>query len=196
MNTDDVLDITSSSKYRLVNKSSEDRLNVTLIISNLNEEDDLGTYWCQGFLQDGTMLSMSNSFHLLRSSDYLDPCRNNLVIRSITSSCAWPSPVSTPTASVVSDNSSPMMTTDGLILTTYETETSIKEGQNTSTIPTGSSPGSNSVPILYIIIGIVGFLSIMCIVLGFIICFLWRRVTVKGDYLIKACYRKSNLPQQ
>lgn len=183
MNTfdDDVLDITSSSKYRLVNKSSEDRLNVTLIISYLNEEDDQGTYWCRGFLLDGTMLSMSNSFQLLRSADYVGPCPDNLALKNVMSLCAWPFAVSTPTASAVSDISSPM-TTDGLNLTTFETGTPIKEGQNVSTIPTAlpSDSESNSIPILYIIIGMVGFLSIMCIVLGFIICFLCRRVTVKG----------------
>ena len=175
-----MLDITSSSKYSLLNKSSEDRLNMTLIISNLNEHDDQGTYWCQGFLLDGTMLSMSNSFHLTRSMYYVGKCADNLVIKSAMSSCA-PFAVSTPTASAVTDTSSPM-TTDEMSTTPFETETSVNESQNVS-IPTlpSDSGSKNPIPTLYIIIGMVGFLSIMCIALAFIICFLCKRVTVKGN---------------
>ena len=163
---EDALEITNSSKYTLTKKNSEGELTVALTINDLNEDNDTGTYWCRGFLLDGTMLSSSNSLELKSSDMYLPLVCPHSTLKYSMSMCAQ-SIVTTPVVSSIS-SPQPLPTNELPFRTTHVY------------LDTTSPSELNHLPILYIIVGFVGFLIFICIVLAFIVCFLCKRVGSKG----------------
>lgn len=189
MFVEDVLHIINDTKYTLLSVSSSELLRVTLVVHNLNEENDTGTYYCRAFLQDGTVLDSPNYLELKESDAYSEgiTCPPNLVVKSSMSVCAIPYITTTPGVSTTSSPSptpSPSPTYSSTVLrpTTPShiaaTTRSVASTNATVSLPTMAT--SSPVPILYIIIGLVGFLAILCVIMGFVICLMWRKARNKG----------------
>lgn len=179
---EDVLEITNNSKYSLDKTSSEEKLSVTLTVHNLNEDNDTGTYWCRAFLLDGSMLISPFSFELKTSDMYTSfPCRVNVTIKNSVSACAR---IITPTPTTVYDVSSPLPTNMYTLLS--PTTVGSTKGITQATGPTSVyfeqtvPSGSTQLPILYIVVGLVGFLTLICVLLALVICLLCKRVRIRG----------------
>lgn len=186
MYDEDVFEITNNSKYTLESVSSLELLRVTLVVHNLNEENDTGTYYCRAFLLDGTILDSPHGFELKESSVYAEglPCSPNVALKSGMSVCAIPYIPTTPDVSTTTPSPSPIHSTTVLLPTISVTPAGIATVSTSSavTLPNVATSNSSPIPILYIIIGLVGFLATMCIVLGFVICLLCKRVRNKGNH--------------
>lgn len=177
-----VLEIANSTKYMLTEVSDMEKLSMTLIVQDLNEENDVGTYWCRAFLLDGTMLFSPNSFELKTSDMYTAAfaCPLNVPLRRSTSTCAQiigP----TPTTSTVLLESSPLptITLPSIIQNEEYTTLTVEATLTSMPIKTGPSESFQR-SILYIIIGLVGFLFLLCLVFVLTICFLCKKVKIKG----------------
>lgn len=178
---EDVLEITDNSKYTLESVASTEILRVTLTVNNLNEENDTGTYYCRAFLLDGTMLDSPNSFELKESEAYEVqpfPCSPNVALKSAMSVCARPYIPTTTEDVSTTPSPSPTYSTMVLLPTTSRTPAAGITTMPSSTmfaLPTVASSNSSPIPILYIVIGPLGFLTTMCIIMGFVICLLCKR---------------------
>ena len=185
---EDVLEITDDSKYNLDMRSNEKELIVILTVNDLNEENDTGTYWCRGFLLDGTALLSPNSFQLRTSKNwYKGPCNANVTLKNSISVCAELIN-STQTTSVSSSMSSPLpLPTNIFSLPPESGITNDIMGFTTTDdrLHTTFPPELDQLPVLYIIIGIVGFLVLICAVLAFVICLLCKKVRNKGNYTVQ-----------
>ena len=175
---EDTVEISNSSKYSLNETVRSGVLSVVLKIHDLNEDTDAGTYWCRGFLMDGRMLIPTNSFQLKSSETYLDnECRLDQILRSAMSTCARVVVSDLTTTPVVSFTN---VTSDTYTTFSAESSTTVSQFGFTTV-----SPGS-SVPVTYVVIGLIGFLCAICIMLGFVICLLCRKVRHKSRLFMNA----------
>ena len=166
--------INNSSKYILTRNHTQEKIVEWLTVRNLSQENDIGRYWCQAFLIDGTnMLSPSSLFDLRESGFYSQkPCNRYAYISSSTVKCADqidPSTTTTPTHT----------TNESISSQNYE----ITEVYTTNTpILTSIPPRLPNFDILYIIIGFFALLFIICIILLLIIILLCnKRNHTKGN---------------
>ena len=184
---DDVVEITNSSKYTLYSVASTEMLSVTLRVNNLEEETDTGAYFCRAFLIDGTMLDSPNAFELKESETYQQAfsCSPNVSLKSSMSVCAIPYVRATVGISTTTSDPSTTYSSIMLLPTNTATPAAITVGAEMSSSATTSSPSrQSSIPILYIIIGLVGFLGMMCVVLVFVICFMCKCMRKKSKFII------------
>ena len=164
---------TNNSKYTFHKISSEENLTVVLTINDLNEKNDTGYYWCRAFLLDGTMLSSTTSFELKTMDRYGElACRIDVIVKNSFSVCAIPTNLVftiTPSSPTRKATQSPASVMTNEILKTVVFSAS----DPTSTI---SPSGTHQVRVFYIIIGLVGFLILLCALLAFIVCLLCKKV--------------------
>ena len=167
----DVVEITNSSKYSLRSSDTREQLSVMLTIHNLSEDDDTGSYWCRGFLLDGRWLSSPDSFVLKTSDMYSNIVCPDVTFKNTMLTCAqvYVSPA-------ITTYSTNELTTDNIHTTEY-----LKETIDITTVATPAPPEMH---VLYIIIGMIAFLTAMCLLLAFVICLLCKRVRNKGKLLV------------
>ena len=173
---EDVLEITNSSKYTLLKKSNERELTIILTVNDLNEENDTGSYWCRAFLLDGTMLISPNSFELKTSNMYFLPCRADVIVKSSISVCAQQITSTSATTLVTSPSPHPTAS-PGFEMTDRATELFITTDYlQQTTFPSALS----HLPTLYVVVGPVGFLILVCALLALVVCFLCKKIRNKG----------------
>ena len=178
--------LTESSKYTLEPKILSNGLEIELTVNNLGAED-VGTYWCQASVEDAhgvQLLSTSESVKLEEESYFDSQFINNkctFTLRNSDIRCAsilfTPPSVTTtlPEPSVSSVASSvlyPSPTPEALI----ETASQLPTTQPLSA--TSSSPKAQlqtSSIILYAVLGLVGFLAVVCVLLTVVVVVLCRR---------------------
>lgn len=195
--------LSNSDKYVLNNHTEGLTTGVQLTVLKLTEQD-MGFYWCQGIVTDG-LLSMSNAFELLNQMGYLagTPCMG--VIRNSNVECArfslttTPPPLPTtlppPTTQLHVITTPPplqtpvLITTEKAISTASNTETTSKGDTGTEHQPITdfttdslfSVQNGDSDIILYAVLGLVGFLGVICCALGVVIILLCRKKWLKDN---------------
>lgn len=185
---EDVLEIANSSKYTLQSVFSTEMLRVTLRIKNLNEETDIGTYYCRAFLLDGTVLHSPNAFELKERSFYEEgfPCSPNVAIKSAISVCARPY---VPTTPDVSTTPAPSPTYTTMLLLPTTTATPDEAEMSFSTMGSLQTVGPPKLSILYIGLGACVIINvIVCIIFGFVTCIMCKRAWNKGRWYTSPCY--------
>ena len=145
--------LTNSSKYTLVPVTIMNGAGVRLTVHNLTEGEDTGYYWCQAYVSDSSqILSESSAFLLRDQTSYLDfPCPG--IFRNGNTKCAtlMEVPTESPT---------------DLVSTPTEQSTTVTPPRN---------PSQSSELILYSVLGLVGFLILICVSLAVVILILCRK---------------------
>ena len=217
--------LSSSSKYTLTPVAIQNGAGVRLTVNDLNEADDLGSYWCQAYVVDSSLiLSESIVFELRGESDYFAFSCGERILRNSAVRCAtvmevptlefvttaYSTTVPTPSSDVQPSLSSAPISanlisttltilprvSDGLspsillnlppILTSVVTQPpapSMAPGPTdssptelrTASIPTEHSAVRSSDVILYAVLGLVGFLVLICVSLAVVILILCRK---------------------
>lgn len=170
--------LTESSKYTLVPKTSLEGLEVQLTVNDLGDED-VGTYWCQASVEDKhgvQLLSASESVELEEMNWFEVNLINNecmTILRNSDARCASilvtpPSATTTLPEPTLSPSPSPEAHT-GIVTQLWTTSQPVP----VSATPPGLFQTSSI--ILYAVLGLVGFLAIACVLLIVVVTVLCRR---------------------
>ncbi len=162
--------LTNSTKYELSPYRGEGNNTALLLTINDLNAIDVGFYWCQGIVPDGS-LTRSISFELWNETEYFFPRPCDFILRRSVPTCA----------SVILSTTAPPPTT--LPQTTHPPTTT---PLHTPVFTTDQEVTSQAVPVkifeiteselvLYVVLGLVGFLAIICFTLGIVIVLLCRR---------------------
>ena len=185
---EDATILTNSSKHFLNRMLVAGGLEVQLTVRDLDDED-VGTYWCQASAIDshGVQLLSTSEVVFLQAKDYFGDIPNscNFFLMNAGTRCA--SILVTETVSVV-PTTSPEPFTSSVSLTSQPTPTNLPSlfGTHPPSIPTAVVPPTWSIlegssGILYAVLGLVGFLAIVCISLTVIVVVLCRRRCAKAE---------------
>ena len=189
--------LTNGSKYALRRIPVEGGLEMQLTVRDLGG-GDVGLYWCQASVVDALgvqLLSTSEAVPLNDQEDFMEdafPC--NFIPKNSQRRCA--SIIITETASVAptslpepssSSSSSPP-------LTTSPAPTSLPPSSPPVSVspPPQSLLGGSSV-ILYAVLGLVGFLAVVCVSLCVIVIILCRRRCSRAAQKSECCLRPCTL---
>ena len=140
-----------------------------LIIKRLNEVNDVGDYWCQVRLQNGTVLpKKSNILTLSSEAQYqgLGPCDGSQVVDK--EDCILPSQVTVPgVTDTLTPNTGPVVQTtassSNLSLTPQSTDGAMEE------------PGSKNLVALYAVVAVIVVFCLVIVTLSIIIVVLYRK---------------------
>ncbi len=173
--------LTNSTKHQLLPHTEGGTSGLQLTIHRLTEAEDTGSYWCQGIVPDGS-LTTSDTFELRAEEEYMFfsfPCRT--ILRRSNPSCASVIQLPTVPPPTTLTQTTPPHTT----LQPTPLHTPIPVTNNPETTPfattidvTQYTPPflvSDSQLILYVVLGLVGFLGVICMALGVVIVLLCRR---------------------
>lgn len=156
---EDTIEIQNDSKYGLTVISSENRLTARLTVRNLGDDNSSGVYWCQGILDDGTILDKHSSILDLKTMDEYTstiPCILDIFLKSSSMKCIT---LTTPTTSQ-DNNTSSATTVD------HEVTVGILRNMTVSTTPPTSLFFNTT---LIIVTTLTSLLFIVCIVLTIVI---------------------------
>ena len=190
----------NSSNYTIEPVYVDGVLEMRLTVHNLND-DDVGSYWCQASVIDahGLQLLSTSEALVLMDEDSFEGIDNgcNFILKSANTRCA--SILVTKTVSVAPTTFYEPTTTPSLPPTTQPSPTTLPP-PTTPTFPQrppslfeSSSPTTPTFPqrppslfesssgILYAVLGLVGFLAIVCVLLVVIVIVLCRRRCGKAD---------------
>ena len=178
--------IMNSSKYSLRQLEVVGGLEVQLTIQNLDDGDS-GTYWCQASVVDAhgvQLLSTSESIMLQERSGFggiENGC--NYELKNSDQRCA--SILVTETVSVVPTTfPEPHVSSSSVSLTYYPSPTNFPSSMgNEPTVPLPPTYDifEGSSVILYVVLGLVGFLAFVCLLLTVIVIVLCRRRCAQAD---------------
>lgn len=199
----------NGTKYALSGMAVEGGLAMQLTIKDLGE-GDAGTYWCQASVVDarGVQLLSTSESLILEDREYFDtlgillPC-GGITLKNSKFKCA--SVLVTETASVL------VTETASVVPTTLPEPTTSPHSTPPSIPPLTShpspstlSPPSQEVPkapglfessssILYAVLGLVGFLAIVCFLLVIIVVVLCRRKCGRGNTKGERCSQNATV---
>lgn len=177
--------LSNSSKYTLLPYSMEKISGIQLVVHDLDEEKDSGYFWCQGFVSDGS-LSISSVLKLLTQMSYPEnapACRQ--VVRNSIPTCA--SVITLPpegltTLVLTTSKPSPPFTTLGSTPvstpTVMDPLSAFTTGESSASIMEQTGPPSSfemSEFVLYVVIGLVTSLVVICICLAVVIIILCKK---------------------
>ncbi len=164
---EDTVRIENSIKYSVTQRQMSDGVGVSLIVNDLNEDNDTGMYWCQATVgPENTLLTQSEAFTLYGADFYRFipfQCPTNLFLRSNDYGCAEvmiiepevstmpPSLTPTPTPSTTFLSSPTVSTMEGSFLSsptvsTIEGSSTFSSPMATPTTTLASRPASTDMP--------------------------------------------------
>ena len=187
------MQLINSTKYTLSPHTNNGNTGVQLTVHDLNVAEDMGSYWCQGVVPDGS-LTTSDVFELFDETEYHNfPC--NQILRRSSTTCASiirlssvtttqaPPLTTLPQTTPPETTTHPTLSPTPLFITKQETTSTIVSTEFTAPTSPGPMYVSDSQLVLYVVLGLVGFLGIVCVALGVVIVLLCRRrVNTNGEY--------------
>ena len=211
VNSEDTILLTNSTKYILMSYNEDDISGIQLTVYDLNEDDDSGFFWCQGFVSDGS-LSISAVLELHNLEYYpvrAPPCSR--VVRNSVPTCAslviLTPEVSTTQIPTTSETSFPPTTTQSVssytptftsVVTTERfpisssLPTTVSATQGTQQPEDKSNFFETSQFTLYIVLGLVSCLGIICLCLAVVIIVLCRKrcqgISIEGTVFFVEVY--------